>query len=64
MDLRNKLLQAYNLTLAKCIDMCEVSEFGASQLKSNAKTEEREVDDIEKGVAAAAPRGTQPSETS
>ena len=61
--LRNKLIQTCNLTLAKCADMCEVSEFDAAQLKRNAKTEEKEVDAIgtEKGVAAAAPRGIQPS---
>ena len=56
--LRNKLLQTAELDLAKCINICELSEFDAQQLKEDAEPrEEIEVDYVRQGRMRQEARG-------
>ena len=56
--LRNKLLQTAELNLEKCINICDLSEFDAKQLKEEQEIkEEAEVDYIRQGRQRNEARG-------
>ena len=57
--LRNKLLQTAELNLAKCVNICDLSEFDAKQLKEEQDVkEEVELDYVRQGRPRYEARGT------